>query len=223
MTRTDSGVEVGKLDERVEVLGFVDTSTACTENPPPPAAAPPFEKGGFDEAAEPSPEPEERPEGGAWEWQTVRRTWGRVKLSERKNVYSVHGIGAAGVNVILRRQPLSLDSALLWRGQHCLITAIRPLGRLYLSVDAALVVLSQCRDPETGAAFPAVMTEEYVNHQQLEPMAVNTHRRVLVTPKAVHLRPGPLVEVDGTPWPVLTPYELDPHKNEYIIGRTGDL
>lgn len=83
--------------------------------------------------------------------------------------------------------------------------------------------LSPCRDPETGARFPAVMTEEYVNHQQLEPMAVNTHRRVLVTPKAVRLRPGPLVEVDGTPWPVLTPYELDPHRNEYIIGKTVEL
>lgn len=197
MTKTDSGVEVGRLDERVEVLELVNM-------------------------AAPTPPDEEQPPP-VWDWQTVRRTWGSVKLSERKNVYSVHGIGAAGVTVTLRRQPIGLDSALLWRGQHCLITAIRPLGRLYLSVEAALVELSLCRETETGAQFPAVMTEEYVQHQQLEPMAVNTHRRVLVTPKAVRLRPGPLVEVDGTPWPVLTPYELDPHKNEYILGRTVDL
>lgn len=218
MTKTDSGVEVGRLDERVEVLELLKL-------PVEEVAEPPSDAGGTGEepdAPEIPTDPEEE-HGEVWEWQTVRRTWGRVTLSERKNLYSVHGIGAAGVNVTLRRQPLELGSALRWRGQHCLITAIRPLSRLYLSVEAALVELSPCRDPETGTRFPAVMTEEYVHHQQLEPMAVNTHRRVLVTPKVVHLAPGPLVEVDGTPWPVLTPYELDPHKNAYIIGRTVDL
>lgn len=156
----------------------------------------------------------------AWEWETARRTWAAYELATRPSVYSVHGLGAAGVRFILRRQGLSLDSALRWRGQHCLITAIRPLGRLYLTVDVALVVLSQCRNPRTGETFPAVMTEEYVRHQQLEPMATNEHRRVLVTHKAVRLRPGQLVEVDGVEWPVLTPYELDPHKNEYALERT---
>lgn len=159
----------------------------------------------------------------AWEWETARRTWAAYELAARPSVYSVHGLGAAGVQFILRRQGLSLDSALQWRGQHCLITAIRPLGRLYLTVDAALVVLSQCRNPRTGETFPAVMTERYVGHQQMEPMAVNKYQRVLVTPKAVRLAPGPLVEVDGVPWPITTPYELDPHKNEYAIERTVDL
>lgn len=158
-----------------------------------------------------------------WEWETVRRTWAQADLMTRPNVYSVHGIGAAGVSFILRRQGISLDSALRWRGQHCLITAIRPLGRLYLIVDAALVVLSRCRNPATGETFPAVMTEKYVRHEQLEPMAVNTHQRVLVTPKAVRLAPGPLVEVDGVEWPVATAYELDPHKNEYALERKVDL
>lgn len=158
-----------------------------------------------------------------WEWEAVRRTWAKAELRTRPNVYSVHGLGAAGVTFILRRQGLSLDSALRWRGQHCLITAIRPLGRLYLLVDAALVVLSRCRNPRTGETFPAVMTEEYVRHQQLEPMATNGHRRVLVTPKPVRLKPGPLAEVDGVEWPVMTAYELDPHKNEYVLEREVDL
>lgn len=234
MTKTDSGVEVGKLDERVEVLELLDLrelpdfeeepSSDAEEKtgiPPPPSGASPFNKGGLEAEEPPETEAEQPPP--SWEWQAVRRTWGRVTLTERKNVYSVHGIGSPGVEIILRRQLIDLDSALQWRGQHCLITAIRPLGRLYLRVEAALVELSQCRDPRSGTAFPAVMTEEYVRHDQLEPMAINTHRRVLVTPKAVRLTPGPLVEVDGTPWPILTPYELDPHKNEYVIGRTVDL
>ena len=184
---------MGRLDERVEVLELRDLRAGAGAEAP------------------------------AWEWETVRRTWASFELSTRPNVSSVHGLGAAGVSFTMRRQGLTLDSALRWRGQHCLITAIRPLGRLYLTVEAALVVPSRCRNPRTGESFPAVMTEEYVRHQQLEPMAVNEHRRALVTPKAVRLAAGPLVEVDGVEWPVLTAYELDPHRNEYILGREVDL
>lgn len=187
-----AGVEVGSLNERLNVLELRDTAQADAD-------------------------------ASAWEWETVRRTWAAYELSARPNVYSVHGLGAAGVTFTLRRQVFSLSSALLWRGQHCLITAIRPLGRLYLTVDAALVVLSQCQNTRTGETFPAVMTEEYVRHQQLEPMATNEHRRVLVAPKSVRLLPGQLVVVDGVEWPVATAYELDPHKNEYVLERTVDL
>ena len=197
MTKTNIGVEVGRLSDRVEVLEFRDVSKLDTQDD--------------------APTPKQ------WKWETVRRTWAQAELSARPNVYSVHGLGAAGVAFTLRRQPLDLDGALLWKGQHCLITAIRPLGRLYLTVEAALVVLSQCRNPETGDTFPAVMTEEYVRHEQLEPMAKNICQRVLVTPKAVRARPGPLVEVDGVEWPIITPYELDPHKNEYTLKRKVTL
>ena len=190
MTKTDSGVAVGRLSDRVEVQELLKTTGES---------------------------------GTAWTWEAVRKTWALAELMTRPNVYSVHGLGAAGVTFTLRRQPLDLDSALYWRGQHCLITAIRPLGRLYLTVEAALVVLSQCRNPRTGETFPAVMTEKYVRHEQLEPMANNTHQRVLVAPKAVRLTSGPLVEVDGVEWPIITPYELDPHKNEYELERTVDL
>lgn len=197
MTKTDSGVEVGRLSDRVEVLEFRDVSKLDTQD--------------------------DVPAPRQWEWETVRRTWAQTELTVRPNVYSVHGIGAAGVSFTLRRQPLDLDSALRWKGQHCLITAIRPRGRLYLTVEAALVVLSQCRNPDTGETFPAVMMERYVGHQQLEPMAVNKYRRVLVTPKAVRLVSSRLVEVDGVEWPITAPYELDPHKNEYAIEKDVDL
>lgn len=186
MTRTGSGVEVGRLSDRVEVLSLLKTT---------------------------------KEDGTAYTWEPVRLTWAQTELMTRTNVYSVHGVGAAGVSFTMRRQPLDLDSALRWKGQHCLITAIRPLGRMYLTVEAALVVLSQCRNPETGDTFPAVMTEEYVRHEQLEPMAKNIIQRVLVTPKAVRARTGPLVVVDGVEWPIITPYELDPHKNEYTLRR----
>lgn len=160
---------------------------------------------------------------GAYTWVPSGVTWAKAALTNKRNVFSVHGIGAAGVSFILRRYPLTLNSAIRWQGQHCFITSILPADYGHLTVEAALVVLSQCRNPYTGETFPAVMTERYVGYQQLEPMAVNIHQRVLVTPKAVRLDPGPLVEVDGVAWPIATPYELDPHKNEYVLQRTVDL
>ena len=93
-------VEVGRLNERLEVLELRDTAQEGAS---------------------------------AWAWETVRRTWAAYELAARPSVYSVRRLGSAGVRFILRRQGISLDSALWWRGQHCFITAIRPLERLYLS------------------------------------------------------------------------------------------
>lgn len=162
-------------------------------------------------------------EGQAYRWRRIRLTWAEAELSTRTNVYSVHGIGAAGVTFVMRRQPLDLGNALLWRGQHCMITAIRPLGRLHLTVEAALVVVSDCEDKYTGTIFQAILTEKYLGHQQLEPQAINTMRCVLVTPKVIELTPGRLVEVAGTPWPIQAAHRMDPWKNEYELERTVDL
>lgn len=162
-------------------------------------------------------------EGQAYNWKQSRLTWAKAELSTKTNVYSVHGIGAAGVTFTMRRQPMTLANALLWRGQHCFITSIVPAGRLHWKVEAALVVVSQCEDKYTGTTFPAIMTEKYLGHQQLEPQAINTLRHVLVTSKAITLTPGRLIEVDGTSWPIQVAHLLDPWKNEYELERTVDL
>lgn len=160
---------------------------------------------------------------GVWTWKQVRATWAKVELSTRHNVWSVHGIGATGVTMTMRRQDLRLANALEWRGQHCFITAIEPMGRSHLTVSAALVALAQCEDKVAGIKFPASLTEKYLGHEQLEPYATNVLRHVLVTPKAIQLKPGQLVEVDGTAWPVTLAHTLDLWHNEYEIERTVDL
>jgi hypothetical protein len=162
-------------------------------------------------------------EGQAYHWTVERLTWARAELTGKTNIYSVHGIGAAGVTFIMRRQPLNLGNALLWRGQHCFITRIAPCGRLHWTVEAALVVTSLCEDKYDNISFPAIMTEKYLAHQQLEPQAINTLHHVLVTPKDIQLTPGRLVEVDGISWPIQVAHTLDPWKNEYEIERTVDL
>ena len=74
-----------------------------------------------------------------------------------------------------------------------------------------------------GMTFPGVLTEKYARHGQEWPMSVNELGLVLVTPKAVKLRSGCLVEVRGSAWEVLVPHELDEYKNEYEIGKRADL
>lgn len=160
--------------------------------------------------------------GGSYAWVEDRRPWAKVELSTRKNVWSVHGIGATGVVLTMRRQPISLGNALRWRGHHCHITSISPRGSNHLTVEAALTVVQSCEDKYTGTRFPGVMTEEYHRHEQLEPMAINVIRHVLVTPKCIELTPGKLICVNGTDWPILTAHLLDPRQNEYIIERRVD-
>lgn len=88
---------------------------------------------------------------------------------------------------------------------------------------AALMGLSQCRNPKAGEAFPAVITEKYVRHEQLEYIAQNVYQRVPAVHKTVKLRSSLLVVVDGVGWPIATSCELNTHKNGYVPERKGDL
>lgn len=57
--------------------------------------------------------------------------------------------------------------------------------------------------PEAApCSFPAVLTEKYLKHEQLEPYAINLITYVLVTPPSVELKRGGLVQVDGTAYEV---------------------
>lgn len=156
-------------------------------------------------------------------WEALRKTWASAEYSVRRNNFSNHGIGATGVTFLMRRQDLSPEHALRWKGNHCFITSIVPHGRNHIKVETALVKIVACENKYENLKFPAVMTEEYHRHDQLEPQAINTLRHVLVTPKCIVLKPGKLVDVEGADWPILTAYLLDPNKNEYVIERTVDL
>ena len=164
---------------------------------------------------------------GLWEWVAIRRAWGQVEQTAKTNLFSKAGVGARDAAIVLRTQPLTLHNALRWRGQHLFLTSITRRDRNHLDVAAALVIPDtvRLRADETieGKTFPGVLTEKYVRHEQEWPMSVNELGLVLVTPKAIALRPGCLVEVRGAAWEVLAPHELDQYKNEYEIGRRVDL
>ena len=84
--------------------------------------------------------------------------------------------------------------------------------------------LAQCRaEAGNGAIFPAVLTEKHLKWEQPEPYSINRITYVLVTPKAVTLTRGKLVEVNGVNYEVQLAHVLDSYKNEYEIVRTEDL
>ncbi len=163
-----------------------------------------------------------------WAWTERRKAWARAEQSDRTNIFSSVGIGARTVIFTIRKQSIDLHCAIVWNGQHCFLTAVEPTeDKLHLIVTAAVVTVASCvadadKTPR-GAAFPAALTEKYIRHEQREPYAMNVICYVLVTPKAVSLTPGSLVDVDGTAYQVLAAHILDPYKNEYEIMRKADL
>ena len=164
---------------------------------------------------------------GVWEWVTLRRAWAQVEQTAKTTLCSKVGVGARDAAIVIRRQAITLHNALRWRGQHLFLTSITQRDRNHLDVGAALVEADEVRlrEDETTQAmtFPGVLTEKYARHEQEWPMSVNELGLVLVTPKAITLRPGCLVEARKAAWEVLAPHELDEYKNEYEIGRRLDL
>lgn len=158
-----------------------------------------------------------------YSWEVSRNSWAKAEPASKKRIFSAHATSAEGINFTIRRQELSRADAIRYLGRHCFITSIVPMGRLHLRVEAALVDIVQCEDKYTGTAFPAVVSEIYARHAELEPMDVNTVRHVLVTPKDIELIPGRLVSVADKSWPILVAHELDPWHNDYEVGRTVDL
>lgn len=163
-------------------------------------------------------------ESGAWNWAPIRDIWAEVAYSQRNNIFSRNGMGARGVSLVVWQQSISLHNAIEVNGEHLLLTSITKRNRNQLDVHAALVGIIMCEDKLNGMGFfPAVLTEKYVRFEESTPQSTNTARCILVTPKAIKLRPGKPVEVGGVTCPVRTAHPLDPYKMEYEVERRFDL
>ena len=99
-----------------------------------------------------------------------------------------------------------------------------------MQATTAVVTPVECRadvhKTAPGMAFQGILTEKYLRYEQEKPMATNTLTYVLVTPKAVELTRGGLVEVAGEPHVVQVAHTLDPAKNEYelcLLYTSGSL
>lgn len=77
--------------------------------------------------------------------------------------------------------------------------------------------------PQAAYTFPGILAERYYRSEEDEVFRRETLERVLVTPKAVELRTGDLIQQgDSAPYTVLQRLDLEDYKNEYVIERRRD-
>lgn len=158
-------------------------------------------------------------------WEPVMPLWSMATRKSTNNIFSSVGLSAESWEFRIRAGSVTMDNAIFWDGHHHLITAIDTNDRQFWTLQTARVQVLKCQaDPvEKGPFFPAVLTEKYIRHEQLEPLAVNTTAYVLVTPKVIDLEEGRLVDVAGTAYEVQKAHRLDRWKNEFEIVRKADL
>lgn len=163
----------------------------------------------------------------AVKWQPIRPIWTRAERKSGTNIFSSVGLSAQSWEFVLRKQDISVEDAIEWKGEHYFLTDVQELRPGFLTISAAKVRVVSCQADrhkgDHGLRFPAAMTEKYIRHEDPGPMSVNVTCYVLVTPKAVTLRPGSLVDVDGEAYEVLCSHLLDGHKNEFEVCRKRDL
>ena len=183
------------------------------------------------------------PTADGWTWGAVRKTWARVELTGKTNLFSKVGLGARDVAVTMRRQDLTLGQALRHRGKHLFLTSLVESERGWYDLTAAVVEPTPCvgrpvknemgegnrpvRVEQPPITFPGVVTEKYLGRQRDGDGThdVVTRTLVLVTPKAVELAEGDLVDLGGQEpgtYAVALAHRLDPWKNEYEITRKAD-
>lgn len=178
--------------------------------------------------------------GFAWESDGVR--YACVEWPSGRSIFSAVAMSARPVKLTMRHDArLTLRHALrLADGTHLFLTRITLQdNRMYMTVEAAAVRLSACMVTRTRVdvdptynrpklaekqvlAFPAVLSERYLTNRQDTPQTTTTDRMVLTCHKAVALKVGEVVTVDGRKYVVRILHELDPDRNDYEIERKDD-
>ena len=136
---------------------------------------------------------------------------------------------------------MTLRDAIRWNGEFLHLTAIsmgaerdRQEIRAAICHPETLTAKPQDRTgrdarnrpvaiPQAAYTFPGILAERYYRSEEDEVFRRETLERVLVTPKAVELRTGDLIQQgDSMPYTVLQRLDLEDYKNEYVIERRRD-
>ena len=177
-------------------------------------------------------------QGDTYEWQESDRIWTKAEPQSKTNLFSKVGIGQKSIKFTIRKRPLTLHDAVRWQGKHCFLTDIKEVDRMYLEVMAALIDPVPCIAFHTRhtlddlnrpafqdtriAAFPGFLTEKYLGFEQKEIQAETETTYVLVTPKAIVLKSGDVVQIGDDFYTVRIVHTLDEYKNEYEITMGRD-
>lgn len=172
-------------------------------------------------------------------YEPVKNTFAAVKVTGRTGIFSKIGIGAEGVEFILRSQPLTLHQGIRYQGEHYFITSITETGIAprHLTVSAVKVKPRECalnqkpgnrgvyggeEKKDNIITFPGFLTEKYLRDGE-EPGHFETGITVvLVTPKEIIADAGKIITIDGKRYRISTVHDLDDYKNEYEVQRTED-
>lgn len=176
--------------------------------------------------------------GNNYSWEKASIIWAEVTALDKINIFSKVGIGAKSFKFVIRKRDLTLHNAFKWRDNHCFITDIKDMGRLYLEVTAAMIEPRACtvtrseivknslnRPVESSPVtitFPGCLVEKYLGHKQQIPQVINEIAYVLVTPKSINLEIGDLIEIKEDVFNIKVAHVLDEYKNEYEIFLKKD-
>lgn len=174
------------------------------------------------------------------QWEEHCKIWMQVKETGRKNLFSKVGIGADGVEILIRSRDITLHDAIRWNGQHYFLTNISEEGTapVYLRIQAARVnpvpvtvwrdkvekgTLNQpIRAPEQIGSFPGCITEKYLGSRDEESHMESEIRLIAVAPKAADYQVGDIFEFTGHKFRVMVVHNLENWKNEYETQRIED-
>jgi hypothetical protein len=177
---------------------------------------------------------------GRYGWAAKKSLWAKVEYPAAGSIFSKFGVTARSAKLTVHSDPgLTLHNALaLPGGRHLFLVDINPDVPGFYVVSAAIVGLVECQAERTAIGkdannrpaterlppliFQGCLAEKYLRQAQGEPMSHTEARYVLVTPKAIEIQAGALVEVAGLDYEVAIPHTLDPYKNEYEILRRAD-
>lgn len=182
-------------------------------------------------------------ETGNIAWAPSRKRWASVEIDTQRNLFSVVGVGTRGATVVIRPDlRLTLHQAIRWNGEFLHLTSItldkerdRQEIKTAICYPATLTAKPQARagrdalnrplmEQQAAFNFPGILTEMYHQNEGDEVFRKTTQRRVLVTPKAIVLRAGDLVQQGAeAPYTVRQVMDLEFYKNEYVIERQEDV
>ena len=177
-------------------------------------------------------------QGDTCGWQEAGHIWVKAEPQSKTNLFSKVGLGQKSIRFTMRKRPLTLHDAIRWQGKHCFLTDIKEIDRMYLEVTAALIDPVSCIAFHTEqtlddlnrpafkniriAAFPGFLTEKYLGFEQKEVHTETQTTYVLVTPKAIVLQSGDLVQIGDDFYTIKIIHVLDEYKNEYEITEKRD-
>lgn len=179
-----------------------------------------------------------------WAWKETAQAWAKVEPQANLNVFSKIGEGRKAVKITLRKRDLTMHHALRWNGRHCFISDIVELDQRFLKLSAAFIEPVECRATHTEQTLdalnrPTVSTTKPLPFEgflvrkyqggwtgfkavEKEPQTELETLFVLITPKAIVLSNGDLVQVGTSRYAVQTVYTLDETKNEYEVKERRD-